>query len=106
MPEWTVQKVKWISDVSFNSDASYKGKHCIHCNQELWNDFDLSNKYLIARINSILDENGKIIATIGEDIILECKKLYLPDWMVTGEFFTKDSSNSSPCLVQSFPVKY
>lgn len=76
MPEWTVQKVRWLSRVPY-AENSYQGSHCIECSGEMWSDFDLDYKYVIARINSILDNGGKIISTIGEDIILHCKKMNL-----------------------------
>lgn len=76
LPEWTIQKVRWLSHVSYD-EKSYEGRHCIECNSEMWSDFDLGYKSVIARVNSILDKDGKIISTIGENIILETRKLYL-----------------------------
>jgi len=76
MPEWTVQKIKWLQNL-YGSERNYEGRHFIICNPELWNDFDLQYKTVVARLNSILDQSGNIIATVSEDILLETKKMNL-----------------------------
>ena len=82
MPEWTVQKVRWIPGDT-NDSKNYLGRHCVFCNEQLWTDFDLGYKYVICRINSILDDDGKIKATIGEEVLLESRKLLLYDSIIT-----------------------
>ena len=82
MPEWTIQKVGWLSCNLYGGDKNYEGRHFILCNQELWNDFELQYKTVIARVNSILDNSGKIIATVSDEILLEPLKMNVPGGII------------------------
>lgn len=75
MPEWTVQRIIFID--STESKRS-KGRTGILCDKQLWEDFELKYHAVIAKINSILDKNGKIIANIGKDFRLEAQDVDLP----------------------------
>jgi len=69
MPEW------YIATICRSTGKYDHGRYFIIPHNETWDLFSLNYKKVRCKVRRILNEQGKLVVTISEEVVLECKTI-------------------------------